>query len=82
MTIQWLTTAPNPDPFVYHGGPDQGQRGWRLHAIEAEDTETFPQIRSRRAACGLRAAHGWDLDLFIERRCSRCVAHLERARAE
>lgn len=77
--VQWLTTSPNP--AAQRGTPfwdeyDQGQRGWRLHAVEAAESETLSQVAGRRAACGLRPAHGWDLDMFIEDRCARCVARL------
>lgn len=75
--FQWLTTAPNPNSRP--GTPswndyDQGQRGWRLHAVRASTTETFPQVSGRQALCGLRPAHGWDLDLFIDpdAKCLRC----------
>lgn len=53
-------------------GADAGQRGWRVHAVQAEDTETFDQIRHRRALCGLRARYGWTMDLFIVDHCTRC----------
>lgn len=67
---QWVTTAPNPrSPAT---GFDAGQRGWRLHAVRALDSETFKQIRYRVAACGLLPNHGWDIDSFIERKCARC----------
>lgn len=78
-TYQWLTTAPNP--AAGRGSPfwneyDQGQRGWRLHAVAASPDETLAQIRGQQAACGLLPSHGWDLDMFIERRCARCVKRL------
>lgn len=67
----WLTTAPNPrTPATGH---DAGQRGWRLHAVEAPADATFPEIGHRRALCGLRPRHGWGLDMFIEKRCERCA---------
>lgn len=79
--FQWLTTAPNPD--ARPGSPfwndyDQGQRGWRHHAVRAAESETFPELSDRRAACGLLPAHGWDLDLFMDpdARCVRCVKRL------
>lgn len=58
----WVTTAPNPRRAM---GQDEGQRGWRLHAVATG---------KERAACGLRAAHGWGFDLFIDRECQRCAA--------
>lgn len=74
--IFWLTTAPHPDAPAT--GYDAGQRGWRTHAVEAEADSTFDNISQAdvRAACGLRAAHGWGMDLFIDRRCERCVKAL------
>ena len=69
MKVQWLTTAPNPRVVSYT--EDAGQRGWRLHAVEAEESETFKDVRERRALCGLLPSHGWGLDFFIEAKCSR-----------
>lgn len=71
MAIQWLTTMPNPRVRGY--GADDGQRGWRTHAVEAEDAEKAGDIRQRPALCGLVPAHGWGIDLFIEYRCKRCA---------
>lgn len=62
--IQWLTTG-----SVSADSP----RGWRLHAVRAEDQETSKGIRCRSAECGMIPAHGWDLDLFIEKKCVRCL---------
>lgn len=67
----WLTTAPNPHVPGY--GPDAGQRGWKLHAVD-HPGETFAEMRRLPALCGLRPAHGWSLDLFIQDKCTRCVA--------
>jgi hypothetical protein len=70
MNIQWLTTAPNPrSPAT---GVDAGQRGWKLHAINADEVVSFSDIGRRSAACGLRPAYGWSLDLFINDQCARC----------
>lgn len=77
-TYHWLTTGPNPRlPATGH---DAGQRGWRLHAIFTE-ADSFKAIRNYSAACGLRPAHGWDLDLFIEAKCKRCLAAIAKASA-
>lgn len=77
---QWLVTAPHPlSPAT---GYDAGRRGWKLHAVPARDNETFSAIRKRRAACGLLARHGWDLDMYIESRCERCEAALGRVQRE
>lgn len=69
--IQWMTTAPNPNVRGY--GADDGQRGWRMHAVRADDSETFGAVKDRIALCGRRAAHGWGLDMFVDRPCSRCA---------
>lgn len=66
----WVTTAPNPR--VRATGYDAGQRGWRLHAVQAPPQATFSKIEGRAALCGLIPRHGWSLDLFIQDRCKRC----------
>lgn len=74
--MAWLTTAPSPrSPDTGH---DAGQRGWRMHAVPAAESETLSGVGGRRAACGLRPRHGWGADLFIERKCERCLAALRR----
>jgi hypothetical protein len=30
-------------------------------------------IRGQSALCGLTPRHGWDLDMFIDRPCVRCL---------
>ena len=72
MAIQWLTTSPNPRSAAT--GHDAGQRGWRLHAVEADENQKFTEIRGRRALCGVLPRHGWGLDMFVEDRCKRCAA--------
>lgn len=76
MAIQWLTTAPNPRVRGY--GADDGQRGWKLHAVIADDSQLFADIRNSRALCGLLPSHGWGLDLFIEDKCARCADKVGR----
>lgn len=77
--MQWLTTAPNPrSPAT---GFDAGQRGWKLHAVET-DSDSFEEIRRVSAICGLRPAHGWSLDLFIEDKCQRCARALAKRQRE
>jgi hypothetical protein len=74
--IHWLTTAPNPrSPAT---GFDAGQRGWRVHAVEAHENFKFSELNATRhpALCGVVPAHGWGMDLFIERRCARCERKL------
>lgn len=70
--IHWLTTS--PDPHSRRTGYDAGQRGWRLHAVEGPAGATFADVGREPAACGLRPAHGWGLDLYIDEPCKRCVA--------
>ena len=65
---QWLTTAPNPR--VRATGFDAGQRGWKLHAVKATPETELKAVRFEPAACGLTAAHGWDLDLYIDQPCA------------
>lgn len=74
--IHWLTTAPNPrSPAT---GFDAGQRGWRLHAVEAPAGATFSGVKFHAALCGLRPRHGWGLDTFIDDKCARCLTRLSR----
>lgn len=72
LPIQWLTTAPNPR--ARRCGADDGQRGWRQHAVRADPKATFASIANEPALCGLTPAHGWSIDLFAEsmQRCARC----------
>lgn len=77
MLVTWLTTNDKNG-----GGP--WQSGWKEHAIPLEDGEnekhTSPSaLGKRRALCGLRPRHGWGVDLFIDEKCSRCVARLAKA---
>lgn len=67
----WLTTAPNPRTRAT--GVDAGQRGWKLHAIAANEKSIFGEVRYLRAACGLSPRHGWGMDLFIEDKCATCL---------
>ena len=73
--VHWLTTAPNPRAPA--AGYDAGQRGWRLHAVVADDSQAFKELgrgaNVAPSACGLRPRHGWSLDLFIEDKCARCL---------
>lgn len=71
--IHWLTTKPNP--YKISLGYDCGQKGWRLHAIESDET-TFSGLGRQRTLCGLRPRWGWSLDLFIEKKCARCAKKL------
>lgn len=68
--VLWLTTAPSGRAHTH--GADDGQTGWRLHAVPGSWSETFTDIGRRAAICGVKPGTGWGLDLFIERRCARC----------
>jgi len=74
MTWQWLTTVPSGRAHTCEA--DDGRTGWKLHAIEADDSQTVASVRWNRAACGLAASNGWGLDLYIpdtrDYRCKRC----------
>lgn len=72
--VQWLTTAPNPKSPM--SGYDAGQRGWRTHAVRIAPVATLKDARVIRSECGILPPHGWGLDLFIERRCARCLRAL------
>lgn len=73
---RWLTTLPNPRrPATGH---DAGVTGWKLHAVEASETDKFTDLGRMTALCGLRPRHGWSLDLFIEDECQKCVAAMDR----
>lgn len=66
-SYQWLVTATRRDTPV----------GWKAHAVPGDASETLGALRRRPAACGLRARHGWDIDLFIDSegdddKCKRC----------
>ena len=75
--IEWLTTAANPrSPAT---GYDAGQRGWVQHAIYAFASDSVEQHKRTRALCGLLPRHGWGLDLYIEKHCSRCERALARS---
>lgn len=83
--IHWLTTLPNPRRGYrpHRHGADQGQIGWRLHAVRVEgEVSTMKEIRFTRALCGLQPVHGWGVDLFIDEECSRCWAAVEKAADE
>jgi hypothetical protein len=67
--ITWLSTnAVNPGPW---------QSGWKEHAVEVPSEKVSPKsLGKKRAICGLRPAHGWAVDLFIDEKCKRCLARL------
>jgi hypothetical protein len=63
--FDWLTTAPNP---ILPGYAEP--RGWKCHGVLINGDN------GTRAACGMRASHGWSVDLFIEKKCARCLVAL------
>lgn len=71
---QWLTTLPNPRSRAT--GTDAGTVGWKTHALAVSSTALLSHFRRARAVCGLLPAHGWGMDLFIERKCARCLRAL------
>lgn len=72
MALIWLTTAPHPWKKAHRHGADQGQIGWKLHAVEVPEGSPIAGSSRLRAACGLTPKHGWGLDLFIDNRCEGC----------
>lgn len=74
---QLLTTS--PDPMSSAGGPDAGQRGWRLHVVKANDSDTPATVGLRMALCGKRPSHGWSIDRFIDTPCAPCLRALLRS---
>jgi hypothetical protein len=72
--VQWITTSPNP--YKVQMGYDCGQMGWRLHAVVATPQMKFSELGRQRSVCGIRPRWGWNLDLFIERKCARCAKKL------
>lgn len=63
--FQWLTTG-----ATYANGEP---RGWKLHAVLGA-TEKMTGLEASRlpSACGLDP-RPWGLDLFIEKKCARCL---------
>jgi len=78
--IFWVSTAVNERYVGKTHGADAGRRGWRVHAIAAEPSETLAQIGRRRALCGLAPRRGWEVDLYVERRCAGCARAADRSR--
>lgn len=70
-TIQWLTTRSSGKSHTHSA--DDGQTGWRLHAVPAQPSQRLTGIGRVRALCGLRPRRGWGLDLFIDEKCRRCA---------
>jgi len=76
MERHWVTTNPNPRSSAK--GWDAGQVGWRLHLVEIPGGTPIEDEGKIRAICGLRARYGWGVDLFIDRRCEKCVAKVQK----
>lgn len=77
--VQWLTTAPSR--YRPSTGFDAGTTGWCVHAVPADQAETFEAVRERRAICGLLPRFGWGLDLFITKQCQHCLRVIDRERS-
>ncbi len=67
--IQWVTCGSNP--LRFENGQGSAVTGWRLHALRT-DAKLFSELNGLRALCGLAPRHGWDLDMYIDRKCHRC----------
>lgn len=76
LAVHWLTTLPNPNGKSHTHGADDGQVGWRTHAVVAPEGASFAAIKLYKAACGMTPSHGWGVDLFIERKCAKCEKKL------
>lgn len=68
--MEWLTTRPSGRAHTVEC--DEGRTGWRLHAVDVARGAKFEDIRNVRSVCGLKPAHGWDMDLFVETPCKKC----------
>lgn len=77
--IGWFTTAPHPWKKAHTHSADDGQIGWRLHAVPVSETGE-PEKRGK-ALCGTWPRHGWGMDMFIDAECSRCAAAMTKREA-
>lgn len=78
---KWLNTHPSGRAHTH--GMDQGQTGWRLHAVPdipsyGPKDDNNPGWKWRPALCGTRPGTGWGHDLFIDDECSRCLKWLAK----
>lgn len=71
--IAWLVTMPK-----FRSLGDMTSGGWKLHAVPGADKMTEEETNRKRSLCGIRAAHGWAIDLFIEDECERCRRILDK----
>ena len=62
-----VTTAMDP------AFPWREPKGWKLHLVEASPDTPLADLRYCRPLCGVRPAHGYDLDMFIADECARCT---------
>jgi len=77
----WVTTAPSGRAHTCRA--DDGVTGWKLHLIVPgsfvrHSPSQKAAVDRSPALCGLRARHGWGLDLFIDAPCSRCLRKAEK----
>lgn len=77
----WLSTFPSGKAHTH--GADDGQTGWRLHAVPdapayGELHDDNPGWKWRSAVCGTKPGSGWGHDLFIEDECQRCLKWLAK----
>jgi hypothetical protein len=78
--IQWLTTASNPRTVSFSA--DAGTHGWRQHAVCADENTLFVELRNQPSLCGLIPRHGWDIDLFVDTKCKRCLLAYSKTTTE
>lgn len=84
--VKYEAATTMPNPAVISWTPDAGQRGWKRHIVElgqqtVQRLRGYPKLQTldvSPALCGLRPAHGWGIDLFIDDACVRCVRIAER----
>jgi hypothetical protein len=74
----WLTTSPSGRAHTH--GADCGQTGWTQHAVFAPESALISALGYKSAICGTRPGTGWGVDLFIDRKCKRCLARLVKFR--
>lgn len=77
----WMTTYPSGRAHTH--GADDGQTGWRLHAVPdapvyGKKDDGNPGYKWRPALCGTKPGTGWGMDLFIEDECARCLKWLAK----
>ena len=45
-----------------------------MHAVEGPADATLTSLKGKKALCGLTPRMGWDLDLFVDTQCKRCLS--------